>query len=133
VPALILPKRQTNASCSTAMWHLSLQVSHPCTFSRGMIRGCQACHRFLMSSSLRFPCVQFREVFLTRRYLGISMEYAAGGDMFDFFVRNKAFVNVKVPPAWPALYSRLALYTLLALVLLWPSRFQSSQPSQLQH
>jgi hypothetical protein len=39
---------------------------------------------------------QFREVFLTKRYLGIAMEYAAGGDMFDFFVRNKAFVNVKV-------------------------------------
>ena len=42
---------------------------------------------------------QFREVFLTKRYLGIAMEYAAGGDMFDFFVRNKAFVNVKVPPS----------------------------------
>lgn len=38
---------------------------------------------------------QFREVFLTKAYLGISMEYAAGGDMFDFFVRNKAFVNAK--------------------------------------
>lgn len=24
------------------------------------------------------------------------MEYASGGDMFDFFMRNKAFVNVKV-------------------------------------
>ena len=45
---------------------------------------------------------QFREVFLTKRYLGIAMEYAAGGDMFDFFVRNKAFVNVKVPPRLPA-------------------------------
>lgn len=44
----------------------------------------------------RIGFVQFREVFLTRRYLGITMEYAAGGDMFDFFVRNKAFVNVKV-------------------------------------
>jgi len=45
--------------------------------------------------SLHPHIIQFREVFLTKRYLGISMEYAAGGDMFDFFVRNKAFVNAK--------------------------------------
>ena len=32
---------------------------------------------------------QFKEVFLTPRYLGIAMEYAGGGDMFEFFVRNK--------------------------------------------
>ena len=36
---------------------------------------------------------QFKEVFLTPRYLGIAMEYASGGDMFEFFVRNKAFAN----------------------------------------
>jgi serine/threonine-protein kinase SRK2 len=45
--------------------------------------------------SLHPHIIQFREVFLTKRYLGIAMEYAAGGDMFDFFVRNEAFVNVK--------------------------------------
>ena len=28
-------------------------------------------------------CLQFREVFLTPDYLGIAMEYAAGGDMFQ--------------------------------------------------
>ena len=27
--------------------------------------------------------MQFREVFLTPEYLGIAMEYAAGGDMFQ--------------------------------------------------
>jgi Protein kinase domain len=32
--------------------------------------------------------VQFREVFLTPDYLGIAMEYAAGGDMFQH-VTNK--------------------------------------------
>lgn len=37
--------------------------------------------------------MQFKEVFLTPRYLGIAMEYAAGGDMFEFFVRNKAFAG----------------------------------------
>jgi serine/threonine protein kinase len=32
--------------------------------------------------------LQFREVFLTPDYLGIAMEYAAGGDMFQY-VTNK--------------------------------------------
>lgn len=32
--------------------------------------------------------VQFKEVFLTDRYLGIAMEYAAGGDMFEYVVRK---------------------------------------------
>lgn len=35
-----------------------------------------------------FPTAQFREVFLTPDYLGIAMEYAAGGDMFQH-VTNK--------------------------------------------
>ncbi len=52
--------------------------------------------RILFLDGFTASVPQFREVFLTRRYLGITMEYAAGGDMFDFFVRNKAFVNVKV-------------------------------------
>lgn len=45
--------------------------------------------------SLHPHIIQFQEVFLTRRYLCIVMEFAAGGDMFDFFVRNKAFVESK--------------------------------------
>ncbi|KAL4521907.1 hypothetical protein Ndes2437B_g07672 [Nannochloris sp. 'desiccata'] len=32
--------------------------------------------------------VQFKEVFLTKKYLGITMEYAAGGDMFEYVVRK---------------------------------------------
>lgn len=32
--------------------------------------------------------VQFKDVFLTDRYLGIAMEYAAGGDMFEYVVRK---------------------------------------------
>ena len=42
---------------------------------------CKLCQRRVL---------QFKEVFLTPRYLGIAMEYAGGGDMFEFFVRNKA-------------------------------------------
>lgn len=33
--------------------------------------------------------VQFREVFLTRDYLGIAMEYAAGGDMFQHVTKRR--------------------------------------------
>jgi serine/threonine-protein kinase SRK2 len=32
--------------------------------------------------------VQFKEVFLTSIYLGIAMEYAPGGDMFEYVVRK---------------------------------------------
>lgn len=32
--------------------------------------------------------IQFKEVFLTQRHLGIAMEYAAGGDMFEYVVRK---------------------------------------------
>ncbi len=32
--------------------------------------------------------VQFKEVFLTPHYLGIAMEFAAGGDMFEYGERR---------------------------------------------
>lgn len=32
--------------------------------------------------------VQFKEVFLTNQYLCIAMEYAPGGDMFEYVVRK---------------------------------------------
>ena len=32
--------------------------------------------------------VQFKEVFLTPRYLAIAMEFVAGGDMFEYVVRK---------------------------------------------
>jgi serine/threonine-protein kinase SRK2 len=41
-------------------------------------------HRCLMHPHI----VQFREVFLTPQYLGIAMEFAAGGDMFEHVVRK---------------------------------------------
>lgn len=33
--------------------------------------------------------VQFREIFLTTKHLAIVMEYASGGDMFDYVIKNK--------------------------------------------
>lgn len=33
--------------------------------------------------------VQFRELFLIQSHLAIVMEYAGGGDMFDFVIKNK--------------------------------------------
>ena len=32
--------------------------------------------------------MQFKEVFLTPRYLAIAMEFVAGGDMFEYVVRK---------------------------------------------
>jgi serine/threonine protein kinase len=32
--------------------------------------------------------IQFKEVFLTSQHLSIAMEYAAGGDMFEYVVRK---------------------------------------------
>eukprot|EP00891_Asterochloris_glomerata_P000851 jgi/Astpho2/851/Aster-00699 len=34
--------------------------------------------------------VQFKEVFLTPHYLAIVMEFAAGGDMFEYVIKNKS-------------------------------------------
>lgn len=33
--------------------------------------------------------VQFREIFLTPQHLAIVMEFAAGGDMFEYVIKNK--------------------------------------------
>jgi serine/threonine-protein kinase SRK2 len=45
--------------------------------------------KLIMMSSMHLPCqVQFKEVFLTPIYLGIAMEYAPGGDMFEYVVRK---------------------------------------------
>lgn len=32
--------------------------------------------------------VQFREVFVTRKFLAIAMEYVAGGDLCDYFIEH---------------------------------------------
>ncbi len=34
--------------------------------------------------------VQFKEVFLTPKYLAIAMEFACGGDMFEYVIKNKS-------------------------------------------
>eukprot|EP00210_Caulerpa_lentillifera_P008396 g8008.t1 len=41
-------------------------------------------HRMLLHPHI----IQFREVFLTKKYLCIVMEYAPGGDMFEYVVRK---------------------------------------------
>ena len=33
--------------------------------------------------------MQFRELFLTQSHLAIVMEFAAGGDMFDYVIKHK--------------------------------------------
>ena len=46
-------------------------------------------------NSLRVPCMQ---VFLTPDYLAIAMEYASGGDMFQF-VKNRRGLPVTCRPS----------------------------------
>lgn len=45
--------------------------------------------------------VRFHEVFLTPRHLAIVMEYAAGGDMFEYVIRHKrvGYVSQSLSPA----------------------------------
>lgn len=43
-------------------------------------------HRLLVAHP---HIVRFREAFLTPRHLAIVMEYAAGGDMFEYVIRHK--------------------------------------------
>lgn len=42
-------------------------------------------HRILVHPHI----IHFKEVFLTDKYLGIVMEYAAGGDMFEYVAQKE--------------------------------------------
>ena len=39
------------------------------------------------------PCAQFREVCLTVTHLCIVMEYASGGDLFEYVLQHKAPIH----------------------------------------
>jgi len=50
-------------------------------------------------SRLHHPnVIQFREVFLTEKYLAIAMEYAPGGDIFQHVKRVGGLEEDEVPP-----------------------------------
>jgi serine/threonine protein kinase len=51
-------------------------------------------HRLLVAHP---HIVRFREAFLTPRHLAIVMEYASGGDMFEYVIRHK--VRARAPCA----------------------------------
>ena len=53
-----------------------------------------------LSSSVGRSIIQFREVFLTPDYLAIAMEFAPGGDMFQYVKRKKG-LQARAPPAAP--------------------------------
>ena len=40
--------------------------------------------------------IQFKEVFLTQKYLAIAMEYADGGDMFQHVKNRRGLHEVEV-------------------------------------
>ena len=54
-------------------------------------------HSLLPCSRLLHPhIIQFREVFLTEKYLAIAMEYAPGGDMFQHVKRRGGLEEAEV-------------------------------------
>ena len=57
----------------------------PAGVSRGVVREILN-HRLCVAHP---NIVQFREVFLTPQHLAIVMEFAAGGDMFEYVIKNK--------------------------------------------
>lgn len=68
---------------------------HGCTgISRGVLREVLN-HRLCVAHP---NIVQFREIFLTNKHLAIVMEYASGGDMFDYVIRNKVSAFYCTPP-----------------------------------
>lgn len=58
---------------------------HCAGVSRGVVREILN-HRLCVAHP---NIVQFREVFLTPQHLAIVMEFAAGGDMFEYVIKNK--------------------------------------------
>jgi len=65
-----------------------------CEYCTAVCACARALQRWLPSRLLQAPLaparsiVQFKEVFLTPRYLAIAMEFVAGGDMFEYVVRK---------------------------------------------
>ena len=68
--------------------------------------------------ALEIPCrlcvahphiVQFRELFLTDSHLAIVMEFAAGGDMFDYVIKNKGSGGAPACRLQPRLLRELIL------------------------
>ena len=54
--------------------------------------------------------IQFKEIFLTPSHLGIAMEYAPGGDMFQY-VKKSNGLKVRYPRFLTAYLTRPALQT----------------------
>ena len=72
--------RAKRACAAPCVLSLLLLLQPPCHKSQGLRKARCCC-----MNSLRVPCMQ---VFLTPDYLAIAMEYASGGDMFQF-VKNR--------------------------------------------
>ena len=91
-PHIVQVLSATDAACQIAS---AAQVSARVSCGDSRLASCTApvvsgCQQSPSSPCTRLDCavLQFREVFLTPDYLGIAMEYAAGGDMFQH-VTNK--------------------------------------------
>ena len=69
---------------------------------RGMLCNCLSTLSDACASGVARSIIQFREVFLTPDYLAIAMEFAPGGDMFQYVKRKKGLQARAALPAAPA-------------------------------
>ncbi len=67
-----------------------------CNFAPGCLRVTWCPHALLLRCT---SIIQFREVFLTPDYLAIAMEFAPGGDMFQYVKKKKGLqARCRAPP-----------------------------------
>ena len=87
MPELRLPRRLTDSLISQHAWRHQLKevLWAFAGVSKGVVREILN-HRLCVAHP---NIVQFREVFLTPQHLAIVMEFAAGGDMFEYVIKNK--------------------------------------------
>jgi serine/threonine protein kinase len=72
------------------------------------------------SKMLHPHVIQFREVFLTEQYLGVAMEYAAGGDMFQYVTRHRG-LSEQAARSGPSTCSTACVFRPLQCWGAWPA------------
>lgn len=79
-------------------------TKQPCSFTTHSPVTPKIVHKIILKTPLTLcsrllhpHIIQFREVFLTEKYLAIAMEYAPGGDMFQHVKRRGGLEEAEVP------------------------------------
>jgi hypothetical protein len=79
-----------------------------------MLRHDPAQHPPLTRAACPLSVIQFKEVFLTEHHLAIVMEFAPGGDMFQF-VKASGGLKVNTSRSWGAVQVLDTLFALLGM------------------